>query len=953
MRNLILNFKLVHDTTLLWKNQFGFLHSRLVTVVSVVFVVMLITLCSTKTTWAQNSDVEAAVLVDDSNKEVPLTFQLKSNKRTDIAAIRITMLSGKFSALQAENEKIRLMPLSDRSLELRMGTPDDERLFETGSNMLLMHALVDSSEYNPKFHFEFFNLNGQSLAEQTIFIEISQKLTLPGPCPQTFLSFATAINQATGLVYPSGSIDPNWMITAITGTSLIVPPAPVYVGSWGSTSLSCKPSNPAAEPMGTYTYTRTFCAALNSTGNININVTAYDSCSVWFNGILIGSSNRFAVTTASMPMDRTFAVNVPVNIINGTNKLDVKLYHIGSPHPNIFSVTGGINSTVPSNLALTSDNCCSAKGTISGHKYWDLNCNGKRNGGEPGVSGWVITLFTPSGGTLTTTTNASGYYSFNNLPFGNYTVVEGTQSGWLNSSTTSFSITPLGVGQTVTRDFLNCKKPDCSELFNHGESSEECCQYDFNLSNALGPISKIEYTVTGGTVTFVDADPCLPTSTTPSNLFGSTNGNLMFVPACNNTMDIKFGAQSNTATGLICVKFTFYYQLGVSTFSCDTTVCFQCVRAPEVCGQPLNVVPHIWDPTNTDWRTFTLTNVKLPISTISSVDIQFINEPTPLHHYGGDLFAKTGTSSTNRGWTVPNSGGSDPYTQIRMNCSGTANPHGLAATDWVMFNLGVDKTLNYSGVVHLKIGFCDGDTCELDYVWQPIVNGGSGKIASLKSPENTRIFSLEISPIENTASYSITLQDTSAKIIATTAPSPSLNLDKGNLYGLSVSSFGNNVLFSPQRFFAVPRMRIDRVMVVFTPGINSSSDLIPVNIRYFDIDGNEIGSARQEVIVSKVGTDVDDVPVNGIKSGNVFINSVVPNPATSTLTITYTLAKSENAKLEIYNSLGQTVSIISEDFQTQGVHQSIFNVEKLTDGSYYIQLTTKSGTATALVNVIH
>lgn len=62
-------------------------------------------------------------------------------------------------------------------------------------------------------------------------------------------------------------------------------------------------------------------------------------------------------------------------------------------------------------------------GSLCGTKYLDLNHNGVRDGGEPGLSNWTIQITGP-GGTLTVTTDASGDYCFTNLISGTYTLSE-------------------------------------------------------------------------------------------------------------------------------------------------------------------------------------------------------------------------------------------------------------------------------------------------------------------------------------------------------------------------------------------------------------------------------------------------------------------------------------------------------------------------------------------------
>jgi hypothetical protein len=72
---------------------------------------------------------------------------------------------------------------------------------------------------------------------------------------------------------------------------------------------------------------------------------------------------------------------------------------------------------------------------ISGYKYNDLNGNGIRDTGEPGLSGWTIGL---GNNTIpyyaSTITDATGNYSFINVPNGTFILNETLQPGWKNTT---------------------------------------------------------------------------------------------------------------------------------------------------------------------------------------------------------------------------------------------------------------------------------------------------------------------------------------------------------------------------------------------------------------------------------------------------------------------------------------------------------------------------------------
>ncbi len=77
-------------------------------------------------------------------------------------------------------------------------------------------------------------------------------------------------------------------------------------------------------------------------------------------------------------------------------------------------------------------------GSICGTKYHDLNNNGLRDQGEPGIENWAITLFSANTSeSLIAYTDSDGYYCFEDLTPGLYDVSEESRPGWKQSSSPS------------------------------------------------------------------------------------------------------------------------------------------------------------------------------------------------------------------------------------------------------------------------------------------------------------------------------------------------------------------------------------------------------------------------------------------------------------------------------------------------------------------------------------
>jgi hypothetical protein len=69
-------------------------------------------------------------------------------------------------------------------------------------------------------------------------------------------------------------------------------------------------------------------------------------------------------------------------------------------------------------------------GTVSGLKFNDLNGNGVRDAGEPGLSGVTITLSLTGTTPRTVVTGSDGTFSFSAVPFGSYTISETVPAGF-------------------------------------------------------------------------------------------------------------------------------------------------------------------------------------------------------------------------------------------------------------------------------------------------------------------------------------------------------------------------------------------------------------------------------------------------------------------------------------------------------------------------------------------
>jgi hypothetical protein len=145
---------------------------------------------------------------------------------------------------------------------------------------------------------------------------------------------------------------------------------------------------------------------------------------------------------------------------------------------------------------------------ITGVKFEDLNGDGARQPGEPGLGGWTIDLAYQGAVVATTTTAADGGYAFaldaNALPIraGTFTVTERQQPGWVQSRAPA----PVHVGYgTANATFGgNAAIDGVSYRFRlHLVDSDEPGRNDrFELLIANGYAAGTGQTIDGGNVQF-------------------------------------------------------------------------------------------------------------------------------------------------------------------------------------------------------------------------------------------------------------------------------------------------------------------------------------------------------------------------------------------------------------------------------------------------------------------
>jgi len=284
-----------------------------------------------------------------------------------------------------------------------------------------------------------------------------------------------------GLTVPT----PAWVINSISAWAIL--PNSNWISAYNNASWTL--NNPA--PDKPYSFQRCFCTCPGvESVDINLQMLVDNIADVYFDNVLIGSQTNQSNSSFHNP---PFLIHPkPILVQPGKHCLRIDVRNMSAVAMGV-DIVGTVKSAVPAGAPLfLSPTCCSPTGKIIGRKINDENCNGKDDN-EPGLAGWIITATNTAGGTaVTATTDANGFYYFNNLPAGTYTIAETLQAGWSQSMPGgggTYTVV-LGANQVVQRDFLNCKKNQeaCAQV----KDKEIRCQpnggytYTFDVTNNSG-----------------------------------------------------------------------------------------------------------------------------------------------------------------------------------------------------------------------------------------------------------------------------------------------------------------------------------------------------------------------------------------------------------------------------------------------------------------------------------
>ncbi len=164
-----------------------------------------------------------------------------------------------------------------------------------------------------------------------------------------------------------------------------------------------------------------------------------------------------------------------------------------------------------------------ATSTIRGTKYEDLNGNGQRDAGEPGLPNWTFALEDDTGFVFeTTVSDVNGDYEFTDIAPGIYTISEFSKTGWTQTTanpplfdlTNINTINDVDFGNFQTMIISGTKYEDLNGngMFDVGEPGMAGWTMELDLNND-GTVDATTVTDSSGNYIFSNVGPGDPTGT--------------------------------------------------------------------------------------------------------------------------------------------------------------------------------------------------------------------------------------------------------------------------------------------------------------------------------------------------------------------------------------------------------------------------------------------------------
>lgn len=98
------------------------------------------------------------------------------------------------------------------------------------------------------------------------------------------------------------------------------------------------------------------------------------------------------------------------------------------------------------------------------------------------------------------------------------------------------------------------------------------------------------------------------------------------------------------------------------------------------------------------------------------------------------------------------------------------------------------------------------------------------------------------------------------------------------------------------------------------------------------------GTASVTLSGEGIPSGIFENELTGAGNGNLGL-SVVPNPASTEVSIYYELPESKSISIELYNSMGTLVQVLANEYMAEGSYRAFYSLEDIPAGVYFLRLS--------------
>jgi hypothetical protein len=100
------------------------------------------------------------------------------------------------------------------------------------------------------------------------------------------------------------------------------------------------------------------------------------------------------------------------------------------------------------------------------------------------------------------------------------------------------------------------------------------------------------------------------------------------------------------------------------------------------------------------------------------------------------------------------------------------------------------------------------------------------------------------------------------------------------------------------------------------------------------------------------GSSAREMVQAGGNSTSIFNVSCFPNPVFSSVTISFSLAQSENVSFRIYDVSGRLISTLADILFEEGENKVIWNASEVRSGIYFLRIQTEKYSETLKISLV-